>query len=125
MSISATEIRLSPATSVSVSDDTLAVDLADGRTISVPLEWFPRLVHAAAAERSSFRISGAGDGIHWPDLDEDVSVAGLLAGRPSGDSQSSLAKWLKHRTEREGGRCPPAISKDDGPAGHAPALQVR
>ena len=98
MTSSTAEIRLSPATHVSVSDDTLTVDLSDGRTISVPLEWFPRLVHASTAERSNFRINGAGDGIHWPDLDEDVSVAGLLAGRPSGESQASLAKWLKRRT---------------------------
>jgi hypothetical protein len=97
MTSSTAEIRLSPATHVTVSDDTLAVDLADGRTISVPLEWFPRLVHATAAERSNFRINGAGDGIHWPDLDEDISVAGLLAGRPSGESQASLAKWRKQR----------------------------
>jgi len=94
------EIRLSPATNVSVSDDTLSVDLADGRTISVPLEWFPRLARATAAERANWRPVGSGEGTHWPDLDEDVSVEGLLAGRPSGESQKSLKRWLDQRAQR-------------------------
>src|SRR5688500_14957162 len=78
------------ATDVAVSDDTLSVDLADGRTIAVPLEWFPRLAHGTPAERGNWRIIAGGDGVHWPDLDEDVSVEGLLAGRASGESQKSL-----------------------------------
>ena len=97
MTSSTAEIRLAPAAQVSVSDDTLTVDLTDGRTISVPLEWFPRLVHATSAERSNCRISGDGTGLQWPDLDEDISVEGLLAGRPSGESQSSLKRWLERR----------------------------
>ena len=98
MASSTAEIRQSPATQVTVFDDTLAVDLADGRTISVPLEWFPRLVHASPAERSNWRLAGNGEGIHWPDLDEDVGVDGLLAGRASGESQASLKKWLDRRS---------------------------
>ena len=69
----------------------------DGRTISVPLEWFPRLVHATRAERNNWRLIGRGHGIHWEDIDEDISVEGLLAGRPSGESQESFKKWLSQR----------------------------
>lgn len=82
---------------VRVTDDTLSVDLTDGRSISVPLAWFPRLVHATAQERSHWRLIGQGEGVHWEDLDEDISVAGLLAGEPSGESQASFSKWLKNR----------------------------
>lgn len=65
------------------TDDSLIVDLMDGRTISVPLAWFPRLLHATAEERSTWELAGGGFGIHWPGLDEDLSVAGLLAGAPA------------------------------------------
>ena len=82
---------------VEVTDDTLMADLSDGRTISVPLAWYPRLVHAMPAERLNWRLIGVGQGIHWPDLDEDISVEGLLAGRPSGESQESLKRWLEAR----------------------------
>ena len=86
------------AINVVVTDDTLTVDLEDGRTISVPIGWFPRLAHGSAEEQTNFQLSGAGRGIHWPDLDEDISVAGLLAGRRSGESQTSLKKWLEKRS---------------------------
>jgi hypothetical protein len=85
------------AQNVAVTDDTLSVDLSDGRTISVPLAWYPRLVHAAPEERSNWRFIGDREGIHWPDLDEDVSVGNLLAGKPSGESQSSFKRWLEKR----------------------------
>jgi len=91
--------KVVPVTSVKVTGDTLTVDLEDGRTISVPLEWFPRLVHGTAAERA--RVEVGAFGIHWPDLDEDVSVAGLLAGRGSGESPASLKKWLDGRSKRK------------------------
>ncbi|MBW1700356.1 MAG: DUF2442 domain-containing protein [Deltaproteobacteria bacterium] len=91
MIISAVEITVPYALDVSVSDDTLSVELSDGRTISVPLEWYPRLVHGSPAERNNWRLIGRGEGIHWPDLDEDISVEGLLAGKPSGESQERLA----------------------------------
>jgi len=85
------------ATDVSVTDDSLVVELTDGRTLSVPLAWYPRLQHGTPEERSNHRLIGRGDGIHWPDLDEDISVTGLVAGRASGESQRSLEQWLKSR----------------------------
>lgn len=80
-----------------ISKDTLRVELSDGRTISVPLAWFPRLVHATEGERNAWSLIGHGEGIHWELLDEDISVEGLLAGKPSGESQSSLKRWLEKR----------------------------
>ena len=71
------------AQAVSFDDDSLVVDLADGRRISVPLAWFPRLLHATKKQRARFELLGGGEGIHWPDIDEDVSVEGLLMGLPS------------------------------------------
>jgi hypothetical protein len=68
---------------VRVSDDALIVDLADGRTVSVPLAWYPRLLHATADQRTNWKISAGGFGIHWPDVDEDLSSAGLLRGSPA------------------------------------------
>jgi hypothetical protein len=85
------------AVSVAVTDDALAVELEDGRSISVPLAWYPRLLNGTAAERENWRLIGRGSGIHWPDLDEDVSVEGLLAGRPSAEGPSSLQRWLSSR----------------------------
>ena len=81
-----------------VTRDALTVDLADGRTLIVPLAWYPRLLHGNAMERSRWRLIGGGVGIHWPDLDEDISVAGLLAGKPSGESPRSLEAWLARRS---------------------------
>lgn len=100
MSISAVEIELPKAEDVRVTEDTLSVDLSDGRTISVPLEWFPRLLHAKPKERKNWRFIGRGHGIHWEDIDEDISVEGLLAGKPSGESQKSFKKWLSQRQSR-------------------------
>ena len=88
------------AENVTITEDTLAVDLSDGRTISVPLTWFPRLIHASPAERDNWRLIGKGQGIHWEDIDEDISVEGLLVGKPSGESQVSFKKWLQARTSR-------------------------
>ncbi len=89
--------RQARAQSVTVTDDTLTVDLTDGRTISVPLVWYPRLLHARPEERRQWRPIGEGVGIHWPELDEDISVDNLLAGQPSGESQASLRQWLAGR----------------------------
>ena len=94
MIISTIEVRVPEAETIAVSEDTLTAELADGRTISVPLAWYPRLVHATHEERNNWRLIGGGQGIHWPDLDEDLSVEGLLAGRPSGESQRSFKRWL-------------------------------
>ena len=82
---------------VTINGDTLSIDLDDGRTISVPIEWYPRLAYGTPAERANFQISGGGYGIHWPDLDEDIGVEGLLLGKKSGESQSSFAGWLARR----------------------------
>lgn len=82
---------------MAVTDEALVVDLSDGRTLSVPLAWFPRLLHATAEERGNWRLIGRGEGIHWPDLDEDISVQNLLAGTPSGESQRSLKRWMEAR----------------------------
>jgi hypothetical protein len=73
------------------------VDLEDGRTISVPVSWYPRLAYGSPEERANFQISGAGYGIHWPDLDEDVGVEGLLLGKKSSESPSSFERWLQAR----------------------------
>lgn len=100
MSISAVEIEIPKAENVTVTDDTLSVDLSDGRTISVPLEWFPRLVHATPEEKKTWRLIGRGQGIHWEDIDEDISVKGLLAGKASGESHTSFKKWLNKRQPR-------------------------
>jgi Protein of unknown function (DUF2442) len=97
MSISGTELREAVAQGVTASDEALIVDLADGRTITVPLTWFPRLAHGTPAERADWRLFGGGAGIHWPDLDEDISVESLLAGRRSGETQASLRRWLQAR----------------------------
>lgn len=85
------------AQSVMVTDDTLAVDLADGRTISVPLAWYPRLLHGTSEERNNWRFIGDKEGIHWSDLDEDISIENLLMGRASGESQNSFKRWLEKR----------------------------
>lgn len=83
--------------SVSVTDDTLSVELSGGRMIAVPLEWFPRLLHGTQDERANWRLIGRGEGIHWEDLDEDISVEGLIKGKPSGESQVSFKQWLEKR----------------------------
>ncbi len=97
MSSSTVETEVARAMQVRVTEDTLSVELSDGRMISAPLVWYPRLSHATPKERALWRLIGSGQGIHWPDLDEDISVANLLAGHPSGESQTSLKKWLATR----------------------------
>lgn len=82
---------------VSLTNDALVVELVDGRTLTVPLAWYPRLAHGTATERANWRLIGEGEGIHWPDVDEDISVEGLLAGRRSGETQASLRRWLESR----------------------------
>jgi hypothetical protein len=80
-----------------VADDRLTVDLSDGRSIWVPLAWYPRLLQGTREERSNWRLVGNNEGVHWPDLDEDISVENLLLGRRSGESQASFKKWLNNR----------------------------
>ncbi len=97
MTISAVEFEAPEACNVVVTEDSLNVDLNDGRTVSVPLPWFPRLYHASTAELSNWRLIGKGQGIHWKDIDEDISVVSLLLGKGSGESQDSLKRWLDSR----------------------------
>lgn len=99
MSISVSELQAAKATGVSTTDDTLTVELADGRTLSVPLAWYPRLLHGTPEERRNWRLIANGVGMHWPDLDEDISVEGLLLAKPSGESQPSLQRWLETRAK--------------------------
>ena len=97
MSTSPIEHLAALAQHVTVSDDALIVDLVDGRSITVPLAWYPRLSHATPKERNQWRLIGRGEGIHWPDVDEDISVENLLTGARSGESQRSFERWLKSR----------------------------
>ena len=77
---------------VRFTEDTMSVDLMDGRTITVPLAWYPRLYHAAAEQRANWEVSGGGYGIHWPDIDEDLSTEGLLRGAPAPRRQFQKAQ---------------------------------
>ena len=100
MRISTVETEVPIVQNVRVTDDTLGVDLSDGRTISTPLAWYPRLLHGTKKERSNWRVIGKGYGIHWKDLDEDISVENLLLGQTSSESQASFEKWLSSRPAR-------------------------
>lgn len=97
MTTLAAEIEVPNARVVKITNDTLTLELDDGRTLSVPLAWYPRLMHASKKERENWRFIGGGHGIHWEDVDEDISVESLLAGKSSGESQSSFKKWLEER----------------------------
>jgi len=113
------------ASQVMIKADALVIDLVDGRTIIAPLAWFPRLMHGTSAERSKWVLIGEGEGIHWPALDEDISVMGLLRGGPSMESQGSLQRWLDSRSRSEGhprkrparktAQVPPAVRSDRRP----------
>jgi hypothetical protein len=94
------EVTLARILDVAVTEDTLSVDLEDGRTVAVPIGWYPRLAHGTDSERGNFEISGAGYGVHWPDLDEDIGVEGLLLGKPSAESPASFERWLQRRREK-------------------------
>ena len=96
MSSSTDELHVE-AMDVTISKEEVTVHLVDGRTIIVPLVWFPRLLHGKAKERKNWQLIGNGQGIHWPDLDEDISVRNLLLGQPSGESQASFKRWLGNR----------------------------
>ena len=100
MNSSRSETQTALAEEVECTDEALNVVLSDGRSVSVPLAWYPRLLHGTPSERANWRLLGAGGGIHWPDLDEDISVRNILEGRTSGESQSSLKRWLDSRPPR-------------------------
>ena len=97
MTISPIELRPPWAQAVQITEDLLVVELLDARVLSVPLAWFPRLLAGSPVERSNWRLVGRGEGIHWPDLDEDISITSLLAGYASTESQQSLKRWLGTR----------------------------
>jgi hypothetical protein len=100
MKTSATKQDSVFAVDVVVTSESLTVELSDGRRLSAPLKWFPRLVHGTDAERGHWELQGRGRGIHWPELDEDISVEGLIAGQPSCESDSSLERWMDARQQR-------------------------
>jgi Protein of unknown function (DUF2442) len=97
MNTSPAEVTLVQAQIVVFSDDSFTIELTDGRSLTIPISWYPRLVHGSQKERMNWELLGDGIGIHWPDLDEDISVEGLLAGRHSGETQASLQRWLDGR----------------------------
>jgi Protein of unknown function (DUF2442) len=97
MTSSTSDTQFVHVTAVVVADDLLTVELSDGRTISAPLSWYPRLCHGSSTERADWRLIGGGRGIHWPRLDEDISVENLIFGKPSAESQVSLKRWLGNR----------------------------
>jgi len=104
MNSSTVETQVPTATRAQINDDILSVCLSDGRTISVPIAWYPRLSHGTPDERDHWRLIGDGRGIHWADLDEDISIENLLAGHPSGESQTSFKRWLDQRTNNQIGK---------------------
>jgi hypothetical protein len=97
MTIPNAEPRTADLTSVVVTRDELIAELSDGRRISVPLPWYPRLLHGTPEERNNWRLVGRGDGVHWPDLDEDISAGNIIFGQPSGESQRSRDRWMTRR----------------------------
>jgi hypothetical protein len=99
MTSSTVDIQHVRVTTLTVSDDLLTAELSDARTISVPLSWYPRLCHGTVEEREDWRLIGGGRGIHWRQLDEDISVENLIFGRPSSESQTSLKRWLETRSK--------------------------
>jgi hypothetical protein len=108
MRTSTVETQTPSAVRARIVDDAVVVDLNDGRSVTAPLAWYPRLLHGTARERRHWRLIGGGEGVHWPDLDEDLSVEGLLAGRPSAEGQASFKKWLEGRRRRANKRMQPA-----------------
>ena len=88
------------AVEVTITDKMLLIALEDGRSIAIPLEWYPRLLHGTPEERQNYELLGDGYAIEWPELDEHIGIEGLLAGRQSSESQSSLERWLAKRREK-------------------------
>ena len=82
---------------ITFTDENMLIELADGRTHTLPLAWYPRLMHGTPEERQHWQLLGEGYAIEWPELDEHIGIEGLLAGGPSGESQRSLERWLAAR----------------------------
>jgi hypothetical protein len=102
MTSSAAEIALPRAVAVKASDASLSFALSDGRTITVPLSWYPRLAEATQTEHDNWRLIGSGEGVHWPDVDEDISIDAVVTGRPSAEGTASLQRWRAGRERRHG-----------------------
>jgi hypothetical protein len=125
MSTSSLETEAALARSARVTAQALVVELRDGRTVSVPLEWYPRLVHGSPRERRRLELIGPGVGIHWPALDEDISVEGLLQGRPSGESEASFQRWLNARRRPANTRLEPTKARRRRSPARAPRRRIR
>ena len=104
-------IEAATAKAVRVTREALIVELQDGRTVSVPVAWYPRLAHGSMKERQKWELIGPGIGIHWPALDEDISIDGLLKGAPSGESPESLNRWLSSRRRPSNQRLQPSKAR--------------
>ena len=113
MSTSSVATETAAAKNVRVTDRELVVELRDGRVVSVPLAWYPRLAEGSPRERRRWELLGPGIGIHWPDLDEDISIDGLLQGLPSGESRASLNEWRSARKKPANRRMQPTRAKRD------------
>ena len=125
MTTSSLATETAMAKSARVTARTLIVDLQDGRTVSVPLQWYPRLAHGSPSERQRWELIGPGVGIHWPALDEDISVDGLLQGRPSGESDESFTRWLNSRRRPANRRLQPTKARRKVAETRAPRRRLR
>ena len=125
MSTSSPTIETATAKSVRITSRALIVELHDGRAISVPVEWYPRLAHGSLRERRQWELIGPGLGIHWPALDEDISVEGLLQGLPSGESAASFKRWLAARGRQANPRVPPTKARRRNGAGRGVRVRLR
>lgn len=119
MTSSSLATETAEAKHVRVQSGTLVVELRDGRTVSVPVHWYPRLAEGRPAERRNWELIGPGTGIHWPDLDEDISVEGLLLGLRSGESAASLRRWRATRQRPANKRMEPTRSGSKKRAAHS------
>ena len=122
MTISEIETQEVRALQLHLNAETLTLELSDGRQLSVPLNWYPRLTHASQIERENWVLFGDGSSIHWPDLDEDIGVDGLLAGRPSGESKRSFERWLRAKKEGRGLTIPELDAYDEAQKRKSPAV---
>jgi hypothetical protein len=102
MTSSAADVTLPLAVAVEAGERSLTFALSDGRTISIPLSWYPRLAEATLSELNHWRLIGKGEGVHWPDLDEDISVEAIVRGKPSGEAPASLQRWRSTRGSSHG-----------------------
>ena len=125
MSTSTEASDVATARDVRVTSRALTVELRDGRTVSVPLGWYPRLANATPRERQRWEFIGPGIGIHWPAVDEDISVEALLRGLPSGESEASLRRWLDSRKRPAHRRLPPTKAQRRGPSTSATSRRLR